>query len=108
VQVQKIERLRLGLDLGIDDLALQRDLAADVEDRFLRIEQRAVEDDRAVLEVSRPSAQRIGMRLSPVTYRINASKSSKPARLTIRALTEPPVIATPTLPSATLITWASD
>ena len=51
MQVQKIERLGIGLDLGIHDLALQRDLAADMEDRLLRIEKRAVEDDGAVLEV---------------------------------------------------------
>ena len=40
MQVQEIERLGIGLDLGIHDLALQRDLPADMEDRFLRIEKR--------------------------------------------------------------------
>src|SRR5712664_3417941 len=51
VQVQKIERFRIGLDLDLDDLALQVDLAIDVEDRFPRIEQRLVEYDGAMPEV---------------------------------------------------------
>ena len=58
VQVQEIERLGIGLDLDIHDLALQRDLAGDVEDRFLGVEQRPVEHDGAVLEVEPAQAHR--------------------------------------------------
>ncbi len=51
VQVQKVELLGIGVDLGLDRLGDQRGLALHVQDRLLGVEQGAVEGDGAVVEV---------------------------------------------------------
>ena len=51
MQVQEVELLGVGIDLGLDRLGDQRGLALHVQDRLLGVEQGAVEGDGAVIEV---------------------------------------------------------
>ena len=51
VQVEQVELLGVGVDLGLDDLRHQRGLALHVQDGLLGVEQGTVESDGAVVEV---------------------------------------------------------
>src|SRR4029453_1887848 len=51
MQIQQVELLGVGVDLGLDRLGDERGLALHMQHRLLRVEQGAVEGDRAVVEV---------------------------------------------------------
>ena len=90
MQVEQVELLGVGVDLGLDRLGDQRSVALHTQDRLLGVEQGAVEGDGAVVEVQPADGALDGNAVVAGDIEDQRVEDLQAGRLTIRLETEPP------------------